>query len=1312
MIDKLGHTAQVLPEVLPTCESTGLTEGSKCSVCNTVLQAQEEVSALGHNMVIDGAVAPTCTETGLTEGSHCSRCSNATTPQQVVPAKGHNYSSVVTAPDCENGGYTTYTCSVCGDSYVSDEENALGHSYNAVVTAPDCENGGYTTYTCSVCGDSYVSDEENALGHSYNAVVTAPDCENGGYTTYTCSVCGDTYKSNEVAALGHSYKAVVTEPTCTTGGYTTYTCSCGHSYVDNIVSANGHNNVAIVTAPTCTADGYTTYTCKTCGETKTGELVKATGHNEVIDEAVAPTCTSTGLTEGSHCSTCNEVLVAQTVVGTLDHNYNAVVTAPTCTASGYTTYTCSCGASYVGDEVAKLGHKIVVDEAVEATCTTSGLTAGEHCENCDYKVAQQAIPAGHKSVNDVAKNPTCTETGLTAGSHCSVCGEVLVAQEIIPANGHLMGDWSYSTKPTFSATGKETRKCQNSGCTYSETQTAAKLTKVYLKPNSNWTSDGARFAAYFFNNSTGKNYWVSMTDNDGDGVYEATIPSGTWPNVIFCRMNPGNSTNNWNNKWTQTGDLSLSSSNNLYTLNDGSWDAGKWSTFRALDPITGTLFFTPTAAWKSSCAGGFAAYFFGNGDKWVTMTDADGDGTYECVAPEGFYHVIFVGLKNTTANWDNKAEQTENLRPENGNNHYTLSSKSWSHKHAVKSFDAVAATCEADGYNAYVECTCAYCFYSSKIVINQLGHDMVDATCENPSTCEREGCTHTEGEALGHTGGTAACGARLVCDRCANEYGDPVAHNEVEHEGQAATCTENGWNAYVTCSNCDYTTYSEIKATGHTLTGAVGSWQYCVCGLAKKETTTTTWEKVTDVSTLKSGDKVVIVASGYNYALGGDNGNNRLAISVTKTGNTITWSGGVQVLTLGGSAGAYTFHTGSGYLYAASTSSNHLKEQTTLSNNGKWTITISNGVATIKSVGNTSRGWLRFNDSNSPKIFSCYGSGQADVSIYVQKTTSTNEEHNCFDKERVLDAVAPSCSATGLTAGSECSVCGRVIVAQETVEKLDHNLVDATCEAPKHCTGCDLTEGGVAEHNYVDGICKWCGESEHTCVYNAVVTAPTCTENGYTTYTCSTCDNSYEDDVVDALGHSWVDATCQAAKHCDRAGCTATEGSKVDHIYESGKCKWCDEVEVKTPTYKKVTSASEITSGTYVLIVNGYVMTKYDSTGWVLVEKYTVSGDTIVSDTISTWTLTVNGSNVSLKDANGTFIKPKSGNNNGIQTGSYNWAFTFSNGTVNFKGTGSDTTILASNTSSQNKIRAYKTSTVSGSSSSYPSNFTLYKLVE
>lgn len=153
-----------------------------------------------------------------------------------------------------------------------------------------------------------------------------------------------------------------------------------------------------------------------------------------------------------------------------------------------------------------------------------------------------------------------------------------------------------------------------------------------------------------------------------------------------------------------------------------------------------------------------------------------------------------------------------------------------------------------------------------------------------------------------------------------------------------------------------------------------------------------TWELVTDASTLKAGDRVVIAAKDYNYAMSTDQkSNNRGQTSITKNNSNITFGNDVQILTLsdGKSAGTLAFNTGSGYLYAASSSDNYLRTENTLSDNSSWSITIANdGTATLKAQGNYSRNTMQYNQSSS--LFACYSSA-SQKALVIYKEVCTKE---------------------------------------------------------------------------------------------------------------------------------------------------------------------------------------------------------------------------------------------------------------------------------------------------------------------------------
>ena len=157
-----------------------------------------------------------------------------------------------------------------------------------------------------------------------------------------------------------------------------------------------------------------------------------------------------------------------------------------------------------------------------------------------------------------------------------------------------------------------------------------------------------------------------------------------------------------------------------------------------------------------------------------------------------------------------------------------------------------------------------------------------------------------------------------------------------------------------------------------------------------------TWELVTDASTLKAGDEVVIAASTANYALSTtQRTSNRQAVAITKSDDAITINENVQVITLttatNSQTNTFSFHVGTGFLYASSSSSNELKTTANPGQDGDWNLEIKNtGVASIIAKGDKTRNVMQFNlNNNNPAIFACYSSAsQTSLAIY-KKVCST-----------------------------------------------------------------------------------------------------------------------------------------------------------------------------------------------------------------------------------------------------------------------------------------------------------------------------------
>ncbi|MDY3867793.1 MAG: MBG domain-containing protein, partial [Pyramidobacter sp.] len=176
-IPATGHTEETIPGKTATCTEEGLTEGKKCSVCGTVTVAQIAIPALGH----------TSTESDCTKQDVCAVCDAV-----IRDAGQHTWGGWTVAKEatCTEAGARKHICTICKVE-ASEDIPALGHSDSSIVTAPTCTAQGYTTHTCSRCGDSYVDTYVDALGHDWGAWVVdkeATETEDGSQHR-TCSRC-------------------------------------------------------------------------------------------------------------------------------------------------------------------------------------------------------------------------------------------------------------------------------------------------------------------------------------------------------------------------------------------------------------------------------------------------------------------------------------------------------------------------------------------------------------------------------------------------------------------------------------------------------------------------------------------------------------------------------------------------------------------------------------------------------------------------------------------------------------------------------------------------------------------------------------------------------------------------------------------------------------------------------------------------------------------------------------------------------------------------------------------------------------------
>ena len=342
-----------------------------------------------------------------------------------------------------------------------------GHAHNfntgTITTQPTCTEKGVRTRTCTICGEKRY-ESIAAAGHKYSAwkETKAATCTAAGTQTRTCSVCKNV-ENKTIKAKGHTEVAdSAVAATCTTDGKTAGShCSvCGTVIkAQTVIKATGHKygEWAVTKEPTCTAAGTQSRSCSVCKNVE-NKTIKAKGHTEVADSAVAATCTTDGKTAGSHCSVCGTVIKAQTVIKATGHKYGnwTVTKAATCTEAGSQKRSCTvCGNTETQTIKAK-GHKAsgwMIDKQPDI-----GVKGSKHkeCTVCGKVLQTAEIPAlGAKDISG-AKVTVASKVTFTGTSRKPAVTVMLSGKELVKNTDYTV---KYSNnkaigKATVTITGK------------------------------------------------------------------------------------------------------------------------------------------------------------------------------------------------------------------------------------------------------------------------------------------------------------------------------------------------------------------------------------------------------------------------------------------------------------------------------------------------------------------------------------------------------------------------------------------------------------------------------------------------------------------------------------------------------------------------------------------------------------------------------------------------------------------------------------------------------------------------------------------
>ena len=441
-------------------------------------------------------------------------------------------------------------------------------------------------------------------------------------------------------------------------------------------------------------------------------------------------------------------------------------------------------------------------------------------------------------------------------------------------------------------------------------------------------------------------------------------------------------------------------------------------------------------------------------------------------------------------------------------------------KWLIRCLTVLAMVCLIPGIvlKAAAETTTVRCKNCESVETREvLGYRIYDSNSHRVYVAECKNC-HNDGNVSYlkvHTGGTETptCTTGKTCEKCGAEYGekDPNNHDLVHHDAKAPSCTEIGWDAYDTCSRCDYTTRKELPALNHDLRQSVITAPTC---------TETGWAYV-KCSRCDYYDTPVLPALKHDLR-------QRVITAPTCTGE-----GWAHV-----ACSRCDYFTSLVLSALNHDLEQHAAQAPTCMEKG-W-----NAYETCSRCDYTTYVELPAQHDfvhHQAKAPTCTEIGWDAYETCSRCDYTTRKELPALNHDLVQHAAkAPTCTEIGWNAYEACSRFGCDYTTRKELPALNHDLEQHDAKAPT------CTEIGWNAYE----TCSRCDHTTYTELpalnhdYQAVTVAPTCEADGYTVFTCSRCKDSYTADPTDQLGHqfgAWSpNGTGSQSASCLRQGCAHT----------------------------------------------------------------------------------------------------------------------------------------------------------------------------